>query len=330
MTSLYIFNGGLLSKTTVLLSFLLFAFLVVPGQPALAADPLPPYTVPPEPQPPPVGDGNTPQPVIAGDQGMPDPPPSGEHDPTHGNWFPPQQSPGIKGQQHLHLRRDDRGDRIVRSRPAASTSNSATSLDALFAIESDQYPYPPDNPDDKRAPTEPGQPVTRPRGSTNRAVTARSRKIIGDLPDNQPLQRRRNVNNQHNTTWEATERALGLPTVKKFARLLVIAGVVFGTVMVAFASFALTLGYPGAGARVTGSIAGLMLLLSSYAIYKIVMVNAWRQYDLTNVTNDVNNTALWRPTYVNPPQPNVPVTPAGDAGGRSGVPVVPLGNARNP
>lgn len=295
--------------------------------PAFAVEPLPPYTVPPEPAPPPIGDGPNPQPVIPGDEGAPDAPPSGEHDPTHGNWFPARPSPGSRAQARLYHSRDDRGRRNVLTMPVRGGGRSSSSdVDEgyLEGLQNDQYPWP-----DGQSARGRSQRHIEPDGAAVNESLIPTNKIISDRPGNNPLVRGPGHSNSHNTLWKQEENQLPCPTIRKFARLLIIAGVVFGTVYVAFASWAVVLGHPGAGQRAVGSMAGLMLLLMSYAIYKVVMINAFRFYE-------PGNADIWRyaaPYATEEPSaidlPDVPGAPGGRPE-RPGVPVVPLGNALNP
>jgi hypothetical protein len=132
-----------------------------------------------------------------------------------------------------------------------------------------------------------------------------------------------------------------MPTVLKFARVLVIAGVVFACVLFAFAAFSLVLGHERAGQRVVATGGGLMLLLAGYTIYKIVMVNAFRLGQ-----PEFFDRAAWteQPQIVPGPVPNAPpprarqaprpantpATPAPPGGApRSNMPVQPLGGSVN-
>ena len=64
-----------------------------------------------------------------------------------------------------------------------------------------------------------------------------------------------------------------LPTVRAFARYLVILGVVASTVFMGMAAWSMVMGSQYGGARVMGSAVGLCMLLAGYTIYKIVMMN---------------------------------------------------------
>jgi hypothetical protein len=116
-----------------------------------------------------------------------------------------------------------------------------------------------------------------------------------------------------------------MPTVQRFARSLVIIGVVFACVLFAFASFSVVLGHQEAGQRVIATGGGLMLLLMGYTIYKIVMVNAF-QLDKP----DFSDRPAWqenRPQVVYSPDPNAPPPENRQAPRPANTPNVPAGAA---
>jgi hypothetical protein len=77
--------------------------------------------------------------------------------------------------------------------------------------------------------------------------------------------------------WLAYERRyFPLPSVKKFCKILVVLGVVYATIYMIFGAYSVIMGHKDAGQRVVGCAAGLILLLMSYCIYKVVMINALR------------------------------------------------------
>lgn len=66
-----------------------------------------------------------------------------------------------------------------------------------------------------------------------------------------------------------------LPTVRTFARYLVILGCVSATVFMALAAWSMVMGSPYGGSRVMGAAGGLLLLLAGYTIWKIVQMNTF-------------------------------------------------------
>lgn len=119
-----------------------------------------------------------------------------------------------------------------------------------------------------------------------------------------------------------------LPTVRKLSRLFVLVGVVSATIFLAFAAYSVVLGHREGGSRVVGAAGGLLVLLSAYTIWKIVIVNS---FALRGMPNPRLDTALFnRPqtapvSDTNMAAPGLPVrpVPAINPLVRSGIPVVP-------
>ncbi|HEY9773684.1 MAG TPA: hypothetical protein V6C81_07725 [Planktothrix sp.] len=114
-----------------------------------------------------------------------------------------------------------------------------------------------------------------------------------------------------------------LPTVKTFARYLVLLGVVCSTIFMALAGAAIVLGHPYAGSKAFGAASGLMLLLMGYSIWKIVQMNTFNANSSPPavITQDAGGGT------VNPlPNTTVPGVPNAAGGGvaRSPLPVAPL------
>jgi hypothetical protein len=120
-----------------------------------------------------------------------------------------------------------------------------------------------------------------------------------------------------------------LPTVRTFARYLVILGVVVATILMSLAAWSMVLGHPYGGARVIGTAAGFMLLLMSYTIWKIVQVNTFRGMSNPPAINQ-NRPQTAQQSDANMQNSNVPVVPGAGGGrpGRSGIPVQPLNLTR--
>ncbi|MBX9686340.1 MAG: hypothetical protein K2X27_06530 [Candidatus Obscuribacterales bacterium] len=98
-----------------------------------------------------------------------------------------------------------------------------------------------------------------------------------------------------------------LPTVRTFSRYLVILGVVFACVFVAMAGISVVMGNRNGPDRVIGAVAGLLLLLGGYTIWKIVQMNTFHA-NTTGVFANVRGEQPQRQQNgkVNPPQTFAP------------------------
>lgn len=112
----------------------------------------------------------------------------------------------------------------------------------------------------------------------------------------------------------------GLPTVQTLSRFLIIAAVVIATILMAWAAYAVVMGQDGAGARVIGTAGGLILLLMSFTIWKIIQANAagYNDQGKWDTINDGLPPRIILPTQLQTQYPAQPNRPA-----RSGVPVLP-------
>lgn len=271
---------------------------------AAMADPLPPYAVPPEARPPALGDGPIPKAVLPGDTGPPPAVPTGAHDPTTGSRFSTVPGGNYKTTKNWYRNSDrsilkegqSRGLRQTMQTPGSGNEFGDASLESYLQAK---YPYP----DKVKNATVHAAGLRLPDWLGDMQNVERRRdKIMSDRPGKTPLRAR----DAHNRRWEQEEAEAPLPIVKIFARKLVIAGMVFGTVMMAFASFSVVLGHREGGTRVIGCAAGLMLLLMGYSIYKIVMVNAFG-YTMMAASYDV--VTQQPPQTLAPPDPP-PAAPA--------------------
>jgi hypothetical protein len=86
-------------------------------------------------------------------------------------------------------------------------------------------------------------------------------------------------------TWKSQ-----LTTVRGFCRYLVLGGVVFATVLMIMAAYGLIQGNRHAGGRVLSAAGGLILLLMSYSIWKVLVTNSSRFPDV----NDQGLNPRWR------------------------------------
>jgi hypothetical protein len=114
-----------------------------------------------------------------------------------------------------------------------------------------------------------------------------------------------------------------LPYVYVMGRWLVIAGVVFATVKISLAAYAVAMGHPYAGSRVIAAVSGLMMLLASFTIYKIVRMNAGQTGPAANVYNNSQTSGAGAIPASYPNVPGVPTAASGQPK-RSGIPVIPL------
>ncbi|PWU01154.1 MAG: hypothetical protein C5B53_03195 [Candidatus Melainabacteria bacterium] len=274
--------------------------------------------------PPPAGSGPNPSPLVQGDA-VPQPPPTGQAQspPIGGNWFQQQpervEEPGNFGRYNTERTRTRDGSGVKMVLPdgaPARAPNANVTNQQLEQYQNQQYPYPgyaADGPIYRRV---------VPTATGYRVENTQSKYIEDDVPG------------QGRPRYQPDERWLNLeetrsplPTVKMFCEMLVILGVVFATVQLGFASYAVVLGHPHSGQRVIGTAAGLILLLMGYSIYKIVMINAFRFNGRTT------ETASTRPERAQVPlaQASTPITPPQPAGTpRSNLPVLPFYNSRVP
>jgi hypothetical protein len=187
----------------------------------------------------------------------------------------------------------------------------------LEQFQNNQYPYPGYSMNGRQFERR----IATPTGTRVERVV--SKRIWGDFPGR--------TNQQPNPAWRAIESERSpIPTVRLFCRILVIAGVVFATVYMAFAALSVVLGHPHGGQRIIGTAGGLMLLLMAYSIYKIVVINAFRFPNSAIVTL---RTLPERPR-ANPVPADTPVVPAAadipPMAARSNIRVRTFGNALNP
>jgi hypothetical protein len=151
--------------------------------------------------------------------------------------------------------------------------------------------------------------------------------ILFPYPQTQNNGGRQQINNDTPAAGYPKEQPLynfqgPLPTVRTFARYLVILGTVCSCIFMAFAAGSVVLGHPYAGSRVIGAAAGLMLLLMGYTIWKIVQMNTFNANSSPPavITQDAGGDAV-----NNLPQSNTPVVPNAPAmQPRSPLPVAPL------
>lgn len=115
-----------------------------------------------------------------------------------------------------------------------------------------------------------------------------------------------------------------LPTVQKFCRYLVILGVVAATIWVAMGATSIVFGDGYGGAKVVGAIAGLMMLLCGYTVWKVVQMNTFK----ANSNAYINNSRTTNGQVSTLGTPNLPAVPQGVVPGpsRFGIPLVPLGD----
>lgn len=288
------------------------------------AQPLPPYQAPPEGPPPPIGDGANPAPVLPGDVQAPPSVASGEHDPTHGNWFPVGNG---KDRTVVRVHRQinggpagqNRGEGMVMTiRPDQLSQEALGKINGILGINmlSGEQSI------DVQASPDQLEQIQDALAPYPQASNAGGRKFIdSDTPaQGYPKPGRESIYDFQGP----------LPTVRTFCRYLVILGVVSATVWMALAMYAMVMGHPYAGSRAVGTIAGLMLLLGGYTIWKVVQMNTFNAMsDLPAINQNRPTDAQVNDAYVQ--QSSTPGSPGGGSGqGRSGVPVVPLGNAKNP
>lgn len=314
-------------KTTALSLFALGALSVLAPLTALAqfAQPLsyPNQNTAPQAEVP--GSGSNPAPVNPGDTVGAPPVPTGAADPTTGNSFPNgvgrdrtvvnvfrNSNGGALGQP--------RGNRMVMTiRPDQLSADQLGQVQGILGVNLLS-----------------GEQVIQVNASD--AQIEQLQQAMAAWPQYQMNGNRKKINNDSPATGypKANENNSydfqgPLPTVRTFSRYLVILGVVCATVFMALAAYSMVLGHPYGGARVIGTAAGLMLLLMGYTIWKIVQMNTFKAMSNTPaISQNRPQTAQVNDANIGPP--GLPVTPGGGVGGagRSGIPVVPFGNANNP
>lgn len=269
----------------------------------------------PQGQPPPIGDGPTPLPVTPGDAGAPQPPPSGQHDPSTGNWFP-NGSGQNRSITDIYADLDGRGTRMNQPlNQAALTPQQAGQVGGILGAGGGGG------------------------GGHSQAMSSNSQleQLNQALyPSPNPVQQggRKKINSDTPAPGypKPDESSIyvfqgPLPTVRTFCRYLVILGVVVSTIWMALAAYSMVLGHPYGGSRVIGTVAGLMLLLMGYTIWKIVQMNTFKANSNNPAQNRHKQGGGGGPLQ----QPNLYGPGGAGAGGqgRSGIPVQPFGNAGN-
>ncbi len=288
------------------------------------AQPLPPYQAPPQGNPPPTGDGAIPAPLMPGDVQAPPSVPSNQADSTNGSNFTVgngsdrtivrvfrQRTGGPAGQS--------RGEGMVQTiRPDKLSADQVSQISGILGVNmmSGQQSI---DVQASNAQIEQMQNVLFPYPQ---AGDQGGKKFINS---DTPAQGYPKAGQESSYQFQGP-----LPTVKTFCRYLVILGVVAATIWMAMAMYSMVMGHPYGGARVRGSIAGFMLLVMGYTIWKIVQMNTFNAMsDAPAISQNRANEAQVSDAFVQPPQ----VPGAGGAVGgatRSGVPVLPLYNAQNP
>lgn len=303
-----------------------FGLLAATPQSASAqyAQQLPPFQAPPEGAPPPIGDGQVPLQAEPGDVQAPPSVPSGASDPTPGHQFPVgngsdrtivriyrQRAGGATGQS--------RGEGMVQTiRPDQLSADQISQINGILGINML------------------GGQQSQDVQASNQQIE-QVQNVLFPYPQAQDQGGKKFINSDSpaqgypKAGQESIYEFQGpIPTVRTFCRYLVILGVVSATIWMALAMYSMVMGHPYGGARVVGAVAGFMLLLMGYTIWKIVQMNTF------NAMSDRPAIAQNRPNEAQTNQINAPDVPAanpGAAGGRpnrSGVPVLPLYNAQNP
>jgi hypothetical protein len=281
----------------------------------------PPGQQPPQGAPPPPGDGPIPMPEISGDVGAPIAPPSGAADMTHGNRFPAGNGQNRTTVYIFSAGKQGRGSRMVQTlRPDTLSETQRNQIGGILGINmnSDEAVI---NANASESDLAQIQNILAPYPGANN-VGGRT-KISEDSPAP-----RTGINKPGNESLYEYQGPL--PTVRTFARYLVILGVVSATVWMALAAYSVVMGSQYGGARVISAAAGLMLLLCSYTIWKIVQMNTFKANSNTPaISQNRPNGAGVSDAYMNPP--DLPQTPNAGRNNpqRPGIPLEPLGGSIN-
>lgn len=275
-------------------------------------DPTAPGQVPPNPAPPPPGDGPNALPVIAGDQNAPNTLPTGQAQQGAETPFPTGVGTNRSIIRIFVDNGDGRGPRMVQTiRPDQLNATQAGQVQGILGVNTQ------------------GNGST---GYTDVTLTTQQMQQLQNILFPYP-QVQTEGNGLQQITQDAPapgyprETALyqfqgPLPTVKTFCHYLVILGVVCATIFMAIASVGVVMGQQYAGSRVIGAAGGLMLLLCGYTIWKIVQMNTFNA--------NSNNPAVINQRQQAPAmpwgKPNTPVVPQAPNNQvqRSPLPVAPL------
>ncbi len=315
-----------LIKTTALSLFLLGVLSVIAPLTVLAqfAQPLayPNQNTTPQAEIP--GSGNTPAPVNPGDTIGAPPVATGTADPTTGNSFPN----GVgRDRSVVYVMRNTNGGAL--GQPRGNRMSMTIRPDQLSADQLGQVQG------ILGVNLLSGEPAIHVNASD--AQIEQLQQAMAAWPQYQMNGNRKKINSDSPATGYPKANETNsydfqgpLPTVRTFARYLVILGVVCSTVFMALAAYSVVLGHPYGGARVIGTAAGFMLLLMGYTIWKIVQMNTFKAMsNLPAISQNRPQTAQVNDAFM--AAPGLPVNPGGGGGaGRSGIPVQPLGNANNP
>lgn len=340
------------------MAFVLVAVSLLAIQPVGAADYLPPGATHASTAPP-IGSGPNPPQPTSGDFGAPPPAPSGgpavssPPKPRNGLEFKTQPEQTREYNDYYLDRNDGRGNRGVMRTPVMSgeAPQEYNSEKDILRYERSKYPYPAQSKEEYKDQKEyPYLPQTKegptikhtfigPDGKEHTKVVQTKMLPLGPEREGHPLnpqlenpQQLYGVTPRYTPNQGWTQSELNnspVPIVRIFCRKIVKLGVIFATIFMAFAAFSVVLGHRHGGQRVTGTAAGLILLLMGYSIYKVVQINAWRFQEGTNF-----DLTFPEPTYrtrplkpANTPENPPGVPPAGVR--RSNMPVQPLGASVN-
>ncbi len=272
--------------------------------------------------PPPTGAGTAVKAVTAGDTGAPVANLPGAADMTNGNLF--ASGPG-QGRTTVYIlnqgtqKHNGRGSRMVTTlRPAELTASEKTQISSILGVNMDS-----------------GEAAIYANATEDQL--SQIQQILSPYPGSQFVNGRTTITTDSPAANFGINKASNasrydyqgpLPTVRLFARYLVILGVVAATIWMAMAAFSVVMGSKYGGARVISAAAGLMMLLCGYTIWKIVQMNTFKYNSNTPaVAADKAGGDTVSDAYINPTNlPGIPqagrTSPA-----RFGIPLVPLGGS---
>jgi hypothetical protein len=287
-----------------------------------------------QPTPPPIGSGEMAPPVEPGDLGPALPPPSGQADQTTGSVFPT-----TVGKDRTVVYVFVNGRMMQTIRPDQLTDPEIKEINKILGINmlSGQQIIEVEATQNQISQIQQVM-MAWPRGWRMVNHNGRMyRQIVKDEPAaGYPKPGRENTGafDRNKGKWVEVGQIEKLPTVKVFARYLVILGCVCACVWLSHEAISVFLGHPGAGMRVAQTFFGLGVLLMAFTIYKLVQIEAIHSFgaphphpwvDTSPFANDLHHTAPVDDKYLT--APDVPGIPAEDRLGpeRAGVPVEPLG-----
>jgi hypothetical protein len=265
-------------------------FVVSTQKAALALYPFsrysPAYSAAPNGQPPPIGSGSASSPVTAGDatgSQLPAASGSAQVNPTEGTNFA-HQSRDTQPKVNLIMAVPNRGNLVVLTfQPSSLSAQQLQQVEGIIGNVSEGASYQDITVDEGQLKQMQDILAPYPQDSTS-AVPMRDGRERSFVNSDNPAATYPKYESSPQFDQEKPSFEYGVSTVRQmaprhviriFCRYLVILGVVVACIFMAFAAAGVAMGHRNAGAKVISTAAGLMILVMSYSIYKIVMLHVW-------------------------------------------------------